>query len=182
MANFFESIKDMFEPFVDGEEKNPLHVGEVMNLWLLLTLFEEGLTVYQIGLNTTVDQQLQHALKNGEKESSYMANQLRTFLRKEGIPLPPASEDKPASETNSIPLGVKYTDEEIANLVSTKVAAEIALIGQTLGQSIRSDVGQFLLQILYGTLKFSSSMKKMMQERGWLKIPPYFYPPGSPVK
>ncbi|MDN3015317.1 DUF3231 family protein [Paenibacillus sp. BSR1-1] len=180
MTNIFESIKDLFAPLVDGEEKKPLHTGEVTNLWVLLTLLEEGLIVYQLGLNTTKDDQLVHAFTNGEQLSRSLIDRLRNFFIKEGIPLPPASEAKPKSNQDTIPLGVKYTDEELANLVSAKIAAEITLIGQALAMGIRNDVCQKFFEIQYEIFKYGCSFKLMMQNRGWLKIPPYYYPPGLP--
>ncbi|KQL50727.1 hypothetical protein AN964_24180 [Heyndrickxia shackletonii] len=180
MTNLFESTKDFFKTLIDCEEKNPLHVGEVNSLWVLLTMLEEGISVYQIGLNTTNDDDLIHALKNGEQSSKAISNQLRTFFKKEGIPLPDTSEEKPKSDPNSIPLGVKYTDEELANLVSVKVAAQITLIGQALAMSVRSDSCELLLQIQYELLKYGSSFKTLMRRNGWIKVPPYYYTPGAP--
>jgi len=181
MTNLFESTTDYLKTLVDHEEKNPLHVGEVNCLWVLLTMIEEGIGLYQIGLNTTNDDDLIHALKNGEQQSKDTSNQLRTFLKKEGIPLPETSEEKPKSEPNSIPLGVKQTDEELANLVSVKVAAQITLIGQALATSIRNDVCELFLNIQYELLKYGSSFKTLMRRNGWIKVPPYYYPPGAPL-
>ncbi|MFF2448080.1 DUF3231 family protein [Neobacillus sp. NPDC058068] len=180
MTNLLEAIKDYLAPLVDGEPKKPLHVGEVNNLWLLLTLLEEGLAVYQLGLNTTTDKQLIHALTNGQEESIKTIEQIRNFFIKEGVSMPPISEPKPKSNPNSVPLGVKYTDSELANLISAKLAAEITLLGQALAMSIRTDVGQTFFQIQFEMIKYGTSLKKMMQDRGWLKTPPYYYPPGGP--
>ena len=183
MTNFFESMKDIFTPMDgEGQESSPLHIGEVTFFWVLLTLLEEGLAVYQLGLNTTTDSQLIHALTNGEESSKNVITDLRTFFKNEGIPLPPASEDKPKSDPNSIPLGVKHTDDELANLVSAKIAAEITLLGQALAVCIRNDACQKLFQVQVEIYKYGSSFKKMMKQRGWLKIPPYYYPPGPPNK
>mgnify|MGYP001144279393 CR=1 FL=1 len=44
---------------------------------------------------------------------------------KEGITLPPAPEDMPIAEPNSIPLGVKLTDNVIANDLSLKIISLI---------------------------------------------------------
>ncbi|WP_040209347.1 DUF3231 family protein [Neobacillus jeddahensis] len=180
MTNMFESMKDLFVPIVDGMDKHPLHIGEVSHLWLLLTLIEEGIIVYQLGLNTTTDPDLIHALTNGEQSAKEVAKRLRNFFIKEGVPLPAASEDKPKSDPNSVPLGVKYTDRELANLVSTKIAAEITLIGQGIGVCIRNDACQMLFQIQVELFKYGSSFKNMMKKRGWIITPPFYSPPGSP--
>ncbi|MBS4174910.1 DUF3231 family protein [Bacillus sp. FJAT-49736] len=181
MTNLFESALNHFQTLIDRENKNPLHVGEVTNLWVLLTMIEEGICIYQIGLNTTTDADLIHAFINGEQSSKDIAQQLRAFFKKEGVPLPETSEEKPKSDPNSIPLGVKHTDEELANLVSVKVAAQITLLGQTLAMAVRSDVCELLLKIQYEILKYGASFKTLMRKRGWIKVPPYYYPPGAPI-
>ncbi|PKR85016.1 DUF3231 family protein [Heyndrickxia camelliae] len=181
MTNLFESTKDYLKTLVDHEEKNPLHVGEVNHMWVLLTMMEEGIGVYQTGLNTTNDDDLIHAIRNGEQQSKATAQQIRIFLKKEGIPLPETSAEKPQSDPNSVPLGVKQTDEELANLVSAKVAAQITLIGQALACSVRNDVCELFLNIQYELLKYGSSFKTLMRRNGWIKVPPYYYPPGAPI-
>lgn len=179
MTNIFESFKDFISPLMDNE-KHPLHVGEVSSFWMLLTMFEEGVALYQTSLNTTNDKELIHVLKNGEELSKTSIQLLSNFMKNEGIPLTKPPEPKPNSNPNSIPLGVKQTDEEIANLIGIKVAAEITLIGQALAMSVRNDAALILLKTFYELLKFGSSLKKMMKKRGWLKVPPYYYPPGAP--
>lgn len=181
MTNIFESLKDLFTPMADNERKNPLHIGEVNHFWLLLTLIEEGIMIFQLALNTTTDDQLMHALSNGHQSAKEASQRMRTFFINEGIPLPPSSEDKPKSDPNAVPLGVKYTDEEIANLISAKVAAEITLIGQGLALCVRNDACKLLMEVQVEIFKYGSSLKKMMRERGWLKVPPYYYPPGAPT-
>lgn len=181
MTNIFESLKDLFTPMADDERKNPLYIGEVTHFWLLLTLIEEGIMIFQLALNTTTDDQLMHALSNGHPSAKEVCQRLRNYFINEGIPLPPSSENKPKSNPNAVPLGVKYTDEEIANLVSAKVAAEITLIGQGLALCVRNDACKLLMEAQIEIFKYGSSLKKMMRERGWLKVPPYYYPPGAPT-
>lgn len=45
--------------------------------------------------------------------------------------------------------------------------------------TIRNDVGLILLGTLIELLKFGTSLKSMMIKRGWIKVPPYYYPPGG---
>jgi hypothetical protein len=180
MTNLFESIKVFLFPHDNYDKKYPLHVGEVTNLWILLTMLEEGLTLYQTSLNTTMDDELIRTLQNGEENTKIAIQKLTEFMKNEGIPLTQPPQERPKSDPNSIPIGAKYTDEEIANLVSVKLAAEITLIGQALAMSVRSDASAMLLETLYEMLKYGSVLKNMMQKRGWLKVPPYYYPPGAP--
>lgn len=180
LTNIFESLKDFLKPLVDNNNKKPLHTGEVTNHWLLLTLLEEGVSLYEMGMNTTNNNELLDALGDGLALSKKTINNLGAFLKEEGIPLPATSPEKPKSDSHSIPLGVKYSDDELANLISAKVAAQITLIGQSLAMSIRNDSAQLMIGVLIELLKYSTSFKTLMESHGWLKIPPYYYPPGTP--
>lgn len=82
MTNVFESAKDYFKTIVDNEDKIPFHIGEVTNFWILLTMIEDGIAIYQMGLNTTNDDDLIHTLKNGEQSSKVTATNLRIFFKK----------------------------------------------------------------------------------------------------
>ncbi|WP_335869541.1 DUF3231 family protein [Bacillus sp. 2205SS5-2] len=180
MVNPFEALWDTIKPMVDEEPKPPLHVGEVMNLWTVLTIFEEAHSIYISSLNMTTDEELTHALNVAEKTSKKDIVEFQVFLKKEGVPLPVASDEKPKSDPNDVPLGVKLTDNEIANAVSAKIAACIVLCATGLAESTRTDVGVRFLQYQAKLVTFGASFKLLMRKRSWIKIPPYYYPPGSP--
>lgn len=180
MINPFEAVWDMMKGNMDNEPKAPLHVGEVMNLWTLLTIFEDAHAVYIAALNTTTDDELIHAIKNAEKESKQDVKELKKFLEREGVPLPPTAEGKPKSDPNEIPLGVKLTDSEIANAISAKIAACITFCGKGMAESIRNDVAMLLLKHQTRLMIYGESFKSLMRKRGWIKVPPYYYPPGMP--
>lgn len=179
MTNLLESLANLLGSLIDDEPKPPLHAGEVMALWTLLTIYQEGQLIYQIALNTTPDQELRHAAKNALENSIEASKLIRDFLIKEGVTLPKASEPKPDSSPESIPLGVKFTDEELANLIMGKISACIALCGQALAQCLRNDVGLLLLQSMGSLLKYGTPYKSLMKKRGWLIAPPFYYPPGA---
>jgi hypothetical protein len=47
-------------------------------------------------------------------------------------------------------------------------------------QSLRSDVGLMFVKFQADKLSLSYQAKELMEMKGWLKIPPYYLPPGSP--
>ena len=179
MTRHLEAIAAVVKSFTDEEAKPPLHVGEVRMLWTSLTLFQEALAGYIVGLNTTTDPQLKHALTNAVGAAKSDIRLLKDILLREGVPLPPTSESKPESNPDMVPLGVKLTDHEIANAISAKVAACISLCGTAVAQSVRTDVALIFLQIEVQLMKFGGPLREMMKKRGWMIIPPYYYPPGG---
>ncbi|QFT87536.1 hypothetical protein FIU87_02630 [Bacillus sp. THAF10] len=180
MTKMYEAFAAVLKNFVDEEPKPHLHVGEVMDLWTAHTAFREAHSLYQIGLNTTTDSDLKNVLENALKGSYADTEMLEDFLVKEGVPLPLASIKKPISQSDAIPEGVKLTDDEIANLIAVKIAASITFCAQAASKSIRTDVGLIFVKMQFVLMEFAAPLKNLMKSRGWLRIPPYYIPPGSP--
>lgn len=179
MTNIIESLKTLIGSLTDEEPMPPLHVGEVMHIWTLLTMYSEGQMFYEVAQNTTTDPELLHAVKEAQRTSLDESNSIRDFLVKEGVPLPSSYDPKPDSNPAEVPLGAKLSDEEIANLIVGKVSGCIALCGAALAQSLRNDVGMLFLKQLGILLNFGTPYKALMRKRGWLKNPPFYYPPGG---
>ncbi|WP_346235708.1 DUF3231 family protein [Lysinibacillus telephonicus] len=176
----FEALLKVYHSLFDDEPKPALHVGEVMSCWTYLTVLEESVALEQLAINTTVDKELNDFLHKTMGGASSQATRLKDFLQQEGIPLPPASEPKPVSDPTAIPLGAKMTDSEIANLVSVKIASSISICATSAAQSVRNDVGIMFFEFQTEVMKYGAILKSMMKKRGWLKIPPFYYPPGKP--
>ncbi|HJV45139.1 MAG TPA: hypothetical protein VJ824_05355 [Bacillota bacterium] len=78
----------------------------------------------------------------------------------------------------NIPLGVKLTDEELANGLALKVIAMSTAASTAAAQSVRTDVGVMWVQFLNEALVYGATLKTKMRKRGWAKLPPAFTPPG----
>jgi hypothetical protein len=180
MTRALETIAAMIHNFVDIEPKPALHVGEVMDLWTAFTAFHEAHSLYQIGLNTTTDPDLKHVIINALESSKGETKMIEEFLLKEGVPLPLINSNKPISDPNAVPEGVKLTDDEIANLISVKIAASITFCAQAMSKTVRTDVGLMFFEIQIELMKFAAPLKNLMKERGWLRVPPKYIPPGNP--
>ncbi|MGG4168887.1 DUF3231 family protein [Rossellomorea vietnamensis] len=180
MTNAFEAISAIIKNFVDEASKPPLHVGEVMDLWTAFTAFHEAHALYQVGLNTTTDKDLKHVLENALQGSMHDTKNIEKFLLREGVPLPLVNPKKPLSEQSAVPEGVKLTDDEIANLISAKVAMSITFCAQAMSKTVRTDVGLMFFSIQINLMKFAAPLKNLMISRGWLRVPPLYNPPGSP--
>ncbi|GGM23418.1 hypothetical protein GCM10011351_06500 [Paraliobacillus quinghaiensis] len=180
MPHKIEALFDYLTTRFDTEPKTNLHIGEAMGFWLYYTALAEEIPVLEAALNTTTDNVLIGLLKEAKKLGTSQMNIIEDFLIKEGVSLSDTSQHKPKSDPNSIPLGVKSTDSEIVNLVSAKVAANIILCSNNIAQSIRSDVGLIWIRFHSEKAIFGMDVKTKMREHGWIKVPPYYYPPGSP--
>lgn len=181
MTNILDSIKSLAFNEPEKNDKNtPLNVGEVMNLWTYVAALEEVNRIVEVALNTTEDKELIEALNNSFKDCSKHIAEVKEILREEGVPLPAtASEPKPKSDPQDVPHGVKFTDAEIANLLILKQVSAIGLCTTGLTQSVRKDIGAMWLKFFLKRVEYSAYLRPIMLERGWLKVPPYYYPPGG---
>lgn len=180
MTNILESIKDYLQLSLDSEPKNPLHIGEAMSCWLYMAIMDEASIFIQIGLNTTTDDDVKKILTESLKQCETQGQRFKDFMRKEGISIPPTSENRPDSKPNDVPLGTKLTDEETMNGLSIKTVAAIIHCATSASQSIRNDVGSMFAHAMLEKMKFGTSLKDLMRKRGWIKVPPYYYPSGAP--
>ncbi|MDD9270238.1 DUF3231 family protein [Paenibacillus sp. GCM10023248] len=180
MTNIIETIASYFKPELDDEPKQPLHVGEVMSLWTFYTALGEAIAFYGVFLNITTDAKLIDAINGAKEETERAISSLKEFMINEGIPLPDISSEKPKSDQELVPLGVRFSDKEIANFIAVKTAGYIAFIGLAMSQAVRGDVGVMFLGFMTTVLKYGTTLKSMMIEKGWITVPPYFKPVGIP--
>ncbi|SEM22199.1 Protein of unknown function [Mesobacillus persicus] len=172
--NPIEVIKDVFQPFLDGE-KRPVHVGEVMNLWLYLNGAEQFLREEQTAFNVVQDEELRKKLddliNNVHKP---MIKELKDFLTNEGIPLPDNFRNIGKGEFQTVPEGAKLSDNEIANLIFNNINMGITYAARGLTESVRADVSYLFSKFQMMKVTFALTLKPIMEEKGWLRVPPYY--------
>lgn len=179
MPNPFEGFWNILKSTMEHDKESPLHVGEVMICWTYYTAMKEMLRFEEAGLNTTTDEEVIEMLEDAYKMCKNQSERLEKFLIKEGVPLPDTSPALPKSSPDDIPLGVKMSDDELSNGIGVKIATSIVECATGQAQSIRSDVGMMWAEFQAELLTFSATLRTLKQKRGWLKIPPYFQPPGK---
>lgn len=182
MPNPFEAVWNLLKTGVDNidEPDTPLHVIEVGDLWVYLTTMEEFIRYEEVSLNTTTDDEVKEMLIDIIRVCEGQVETLSKFMKKEGIPLPDVTSSKPESDSKQIPLGVKLTDDEITNGVAFKQVVCMQQCAKGQADSVRNDVGMMWLGFFSDWVTFGTTLKTLMKKRGWLKVPPYYYPPGSP--
>lgn len=178
MVGILEAAITTIKSLTDEEKPQPLHVGEVMACWIYLAGLEIAKVTVQAGINTTSDEDLKAILKEDLELNHSQRERLYEFMLKESITLPPAHENMPHSDPNSIPLGVKLTDEVLANELSFKIVSLILRAAGANAESIRTDFGLIFLQFQAEKVMLGAKIKQLMIKRGWIKMPPLFIPPG----
>ncbi|ADU32217.1 DUF3231 family protein [Evansella cellulosilytica] len=179
MTNPLDSIWTKLQAMIEEDEDAPLHVGEAMLSWTYLTAMKDLQRYEEIGLNTTTDNEVKDILQDAYKLCESQTKQLEDLLTKEGVPLPDNAPQKPKSSPDDVPPGVKGTDNEITNGLSVKIAAAIVECASGQSQAIRNDIGKMWFEFQTELLTFGMKLKGLMKKRGWLKVPPYYIPPGK---
>jgi hypothetical protein len=184
VANPFEAVWNTLKLTIDNtnEPKTPLHIVEAGDCWKYVTLMEEFIRYEEIGLNTTTDDEVKEILTDIVRLCESQIEKVTSFMKKEGIPLPDVTSAKPESQPNSVPLGVKLTDDEIMNGMAFKLVTCMLACASGQANSVRSDVGLIWFGFYIEWTNFGTTLKTLMRKRGWLKVPPYYYPPGLPEK
>nr|WP_255639799.1 DUF3231 family protein [Aquibacillus saliphilus] len=162
------------------EPKTPLHIIEVGDCWKYVTMVEEFIRYEEIGLNTSTDDEIKEMLTDAIKVCESQVKRLSQFMREEGISLPDVTSSKPNSDSKEVPLGVKLTDNEISNGIAFKLVVCMQACAKGQGDSLRNDMGLLWLNFYSEWVTFGTTLKTLMKKRGWIKVPPYYYPPGYP--
>jgi len=174
--NIFEVIHDTFEPFLDGEKKQ-LNILEVANLWLFLAISDTTMRNEEIAYNLAQDQELKEKLWDAKVSIHQpIAKEIRDFLIVEKVQLPQGTPPKPIGDFQPIPEGARLNDEEIANLMSFNLLLGINYASRGLTESLRADVGLIFFKIITRKTVFGTSLKKLMDKRGWIHTPPPYKP------
>jgi hypothetical protein len=119
-------------------------------------------------------------LKDGIQLCESHVEKVSNFMKKEGVTLPDVTSSKPHSQSKEIPLGVKLSDSEIANGIAFKLVLSMKHSAKAQANAVRNDIGMIWLNNYLDWVTFGSTLKTLMRKRGWLKVPPYYYPPGAP--
>lgn len=184
MSNPLEAIWNSLKISMDNlnEPESPFHVIEVGDCWTYITLVEEFIRYEEIGLNTSSDDEIIEMLRDVVQVCESQVRNLSKFMKEKGIPLPEVTSSKPNSDPKDVPLGVKLTDIEIANGIAFKLVTCLTSCSKGQADAIRNDLGMMWLKFYIEWVTLGNTLKTLMRKRGWLKVPPYYYPPGSPQK
>lgn len=175
----FETTVGVIRSLTD-DKKLPIHIGEAMACWTYLAFVEEIIVYEQIGLNMTMDNSLHEMLVHALEVAQSHKKEISEFMQKEGIPLTDQPQSKSKVDPKTVPVGARFTDKELANALSINFVIASDMLAASASQSLRTDVGIMFLKFQTDKSILGFKMKNLMLQRGWLKIPPAYSPPGLP--
>jgi hypothetical protein len=153
--------------------KEPMHYGEVFQVFTYLQAAQSSKAYYQVLLNHAGDQDLKNLIEDIlESKITTEINQTQEILKANGIALPPAPPERPHADLESIPVGARINDPEIAMIIQAGLAANLVVCSQAMGVSIREDIGLMFGQFHATTLIHAGKILRLSKEKGWLVPPP----------
>lgn len=177
-GQMFDSVSNIVQSLTDNS-KDPIHVGEAMACWTYRAFTANIQAHVEVGLNTTTDSGVKELLQDALKVVSSHKKELTDFMVQEGVPLPNSPEKKPESDPNAIPLGAKFTDNELVNTINLNFVIAADMCAASASDSLRTDLAIMFIKFQTEKLSLGLKAKELMQRKGWLKIPPYYHPPGG---
>ncbi|WP_286230365.1 DUF3231 family protein [Neobacillus mesonae] len=156
-------------------KEEPLHYGEVFDLWASLLADNGMIAGYQTMMNHAGDEDLKKLLLEAIDNCQQEKKQVEELLKVNGVGLPPASPEPPEACLEDIPVGARIPDPAIAAALSADIAAGLVLCSQVIGKSIREDVAMMYGQFHIQKAALGAKVLRLNKEKGWL-IPPPLHP------
>ncbi|AIE58936.1 hypothetical protein MGA3_11835 [Bacillus methanolicus MGA3] len=156
----------------DNPQNEPMHYGEVFGVWSYLAGTKGYLAGYQTFINHAGDTDLKKFLEDTIQTMKQEIEQIENLLKVNGIGLPPSPPERPSASLESIPVGARFSDPEIAASVSKDIAAGLVACSQIMGQSIREDIGIMFGQFHITKAQYGVRLLRINKEKGWLIPPP----------
>jgi hypothetical protein len=167
------NARRMIMGILSGNPQNePMHYGEVFGVWSYLLSTKGLLAGYQTLINHTGDNDLRKFLEDLTENKKKEIEQLENLLKTNEVGLPPSPPERAKAPIESIPVGARFNDPEIAASVSVDIAAGLVSCSQIIGQCIREDIAMMFGQFHITNAQFGARLLRLNKEKGWLVPPP----------
>ncbi|WP_042356142.1 DUF3231 family protein [Bacillus rubiinfantis] len=153
-------------------KEEPLHYGEVFDIWASDLAGNAMIAGYQTMMNHAGDEDLKKLLLEAIALCQQEKKQIEELLKENGIGLPPAAPEPPEACLEEIPIGARIQDPAIAAALSADIAAGLVLFSQVIGKSIREDVAMMYGQFHTQKMALGAKVLRLNKEKGWLIPPP----------
>src|SRR5690625_4173119 len=104
---------------LSGNPKDePMHYGEIFNLWSFSTKAKATISCYQAFLNHAGDKDLKKLLEDLIEQAKLESKECDKWLTDNGIAPAPSLPERPVAHWEDIPIGARFTDPEIAGHIA----------------------------------------------------------------
>jgi hypothetical protein len=158
---------------LSGNQKDePMHYGEIYDVWQVSTKAKGAISVYRAYQYHAGDKDLKKILSKLIDQAELEVSECDTILTQNGITPSPSLPERPEVKIDDIPMGARFTDQEIA----AKIAADTSLgmVGSsvTMGKSVREDINALFMKYHAANAALWLRILRISKEKGWLIPPP----------
>lgn len=156
-------------------QQEPLHCGEVFDIYNALSVAQAGVASCQIFINNTGDEDLGNFLR--DKVDNLLRpqiDQLSEILKVNGIVLPPAPPERPNTDLENIPPGARINDAEIAVAVAKDISLGLVACSQAMGKAFREDIAMMFGKFHMESAQYGLKLLRMMKKKNWLVPQPLY--------
>lgn len=158
---------------LSGNSKDePMHFGEIYNLWQFSTAAKGCISANRLYYYHVGDKNLKKLLEDIINQAELEVSECDAILTQNGIATTPVLPERPEAKLEDIPVGARFTDQEVAVIAAADLAVGLVGCSSIMGTSIREDIGALFAK--YHTTKAALGLKvlKMSKDKGWLIPPP----------
>ncbi|QMV39840.1 DUF3231 family protein [Cohnella cholangitidis] len=168
---------------LSGNPKDePMHYGEVSNVWGSSTMAKGVISCYQAYLNHAGDSDLKKLIDDYIDQAKLEVKELDVLLQDNGIAPAPMMPDRPKVKLEDIPVGARFADQEIAAALSADSVGGLVYCSQAMAMCIREDIGALFAKYHAAKTILSGRLLRLLKEKGWLIPPPLHLKRPEPVK
>ncbi|MBP3971444.1 DUF3231 family protein [Bacillus sp. WL1] len=154
-------------------QNEPLHYGEVFDIWSVLLTVQGAIAGYQVYINHTVDEELKKFLDHfSENDMNSEVEELKALLKVNRFALPPAPPERPVASIEDISPGACIKDTKIAAAVSAGLAAGLVTCSQVMEKCLREDVRMLFGQFHIKKAQAGVALLRLSKKKGWVILPP----------
>ncbi|MCL6605492.1 MAG: DUF3231 family protein [Paenibacillus sp.] len=158
---------------LDGNPKDePMHYGEISGLWHFSTAAKAMFSSLQAYRYHAGDKDLKRVIDDYIDLAHREIKDCDKLLKDNGILPSPPLPDRPTAKLEDIPVGARFSDPEIAAMLSANVAVGLVHCSQIMGMSIREDIAALFLKTHTLKANLGLSILRLTKEKGWLIPPP----------
>lgn len=158
---------------LSGNPKDePLHYGEVYDVWQFSMQAKGFISAYRAYQYHAGDSDLKKLLGDLIDQAELEASECDSLLTHNGIVPSPTLPDRPEVKVQDIPVGARFSDQEIAPMIAAAASMGLVACSQIMGKSIREDVGALFAKYHATKAALGLRILRTSKEKGWLIPPP----------
>lgn len=159
----------------------PMHYGEIFGIWQFSAKAKMTLSSLQAYHFHAGDQDLKKIIDDLMDQAQHEIKECDKLLKSVGILPAPSLPDRPSAKLTDIPAGARFSDQEIAAMLSNGVAMSLVECSQIMGISIREDIGALFAKFHASMTTLGLMLLRINKQKGWLIPPPLQLKQQEPV-